>query len=195
MHTSASHNDMRFEWNVKSVCNLFMSRVWALTNSVSSWWKDKKGLADNLEISCSNRHIVLGASYTSGTMPGENGAFEVTKTVTASHVCGFGAVKLNKFCEYLNIPRLSSETFQTHSEATHQQTPQLKAQLSELAVQALQEAHIAINPDSVLGDNTINIGLCMLQWYMAHWGPLIKNWDYLHYWYSLWHLCIVSCHV
>jgi hypothetical protein len=29
-------------------------------------------------------------------------------------MCGFGADKLNKFCEYLNIPGMNSNTFHSH---------------------------------------------------------------------------------
>ena len=84
----------------------------------------KKGMAVYLKVMCSN--------YMVPTMPAEN-SFKVTRrTVTASVLRGFAAGKLNKFCEYLNLPGLSSETFKTHRDALYQLTPRLKKHIVEL---------------------------------------------------------------
>ena len=75
--------------------------------------------------------------------------FEVTKrTVTASVLC-FAARKLNKFCEYLNLPGLCSETFKTHCDVLYQLTPRLKEHVVELAVQAVREVHKDMLPNCV----------------------------------------------
>lgn len=84
----------------------------------------KMGMAVFLRVLCTNCEAVIAAGYTSATLPGDNNAFEITRrTVTASLLCGFGARKLNKFCEYLNLPGLSCETFRTHCEAVFELTP------------------------------------------------------------------------
>ena len=85
-------------------------------------------MAVYLKVMCSNCDTLIVVP----TMPAEN-SFEVTRrTVTASVLCGFAAGKLNKFCEYLNLPGLSSETFKTHRDALYQLTPRLKKHIVEL---------------------------------------------------------------
>ena len=110
----------------------------------------KRGMAVHLKVTCSNCDTLIGTNYTSATMPAENNSFEVTRrTVTASVLCGFAARKLNKFCEYLNLPGLSSETFKAHCDALYELTPKLKERVVELAVQAVREAHKDMLPNCV----------------------------------------------
>ena len=120
----------------------------------------KRGMAVHLTVTCSNCDTLIGTNYTSATMPAENNSFEVTRrTVTASVLCGFAARKLNKFCEYLNLPGLSSETFKTHCDALYQLTPRLKEHVVELAVQAVREAHKDMLPNCVGDGGIIDIAV------------------------------------
>ena len=120
----------------------------------------KRGMAVHLKVTCSNCDTLIGTNYTSATMPAENNSFEVTRrTVTASVLCGFAARKLNKFCEYLNLPGLSSETFKAHCDALYQLTPKLKEHVVELAVQAVREAHKDMLPNCVGDGGIIDIAV------------------------------------
>jgi hypothetical protein len=77
-----------------------------------------RGMAVCLKAVCTNCRTIIGSSYTSATLPASNGCFEVTRRTTlASVMCGFGADKLNTFCEYLNIPGMNSNTFYSQFDA------------------------------------------------------------------------------
>ena len=110
----------------------------------------KRGMAVYLKVTCSNCDTLIGTNYTSATMPAEKKLVRSYQENCHSKcsLC-FAARKLNKFCEYLNLPGLSSETFKTHCDVLYQLTPRLKEHVVELAVQAVREVHKDMLPNCV----------------------------------------------
>jgi hypothetical protein len=119
-----------------------------------------RGMAVCLKAVCTNCRTIIGSSYTSATLPASNGCFEVTRRTTlASVMCGFGADKLNKFCEYLNIPGMNSKTFHSHFDTISTLNPDIKRQLLELSVQTVREAHKELSHPNLNDTDVLDIAV------------------------------------